>query len=401
MIDFPYLDEICQSTPSKIVFLVVDGLSGLPHPDTDRSELETASTPNLDRLAQKSAAGTTVPVAPGITPGSGPGHMALFGYDPVRYLMGRGVLEALGIGVDLAEDEVAVRGNFCTVDANGIVIDRRAGRIPTGESAPLVELLDQIEVDGVALSVYPVKDHRFVLVIKGAGLGDSVTETDPQAEGVEPLVSVATSPASETTATAANAFVAEARERLQDRDHANMVTLRGFSSRPDLPDMGQRYRLDPAAIAAYPMYRGLADLIGMKVIPTGERFDDEIDTLEASYGDHDFFFLHYKPADAAGEDGDFDGKVRALDALDERVPRITALAPETLVVVGDHSTPSIMGSHSWHPVPLLVHSALTERDGVSLFSERACATGSIGQIPATSVMLLALANAGKLQKFGP
>ena len=401
MIDFPYLDEICRSTPSKIVLLVVDGLGGLPHPDTDRSELETALTPNLDRLAQMSAAGMTVPVAPGVTPGSGPGHMALFGYDPVKYLMGRGVLEALGIGVDLADDEVAVRGNFCTVDGNGLVVDRRAGRIPTEESAQLVELLDEIEVGGAAISVYPVKDHRFVLVMKGAGLDDDVTETDPQAEGVEPRVATATSPESATTANAANSFVAEARGRLHGRSNANMVTLRGFSSRPDLPDMGEQYSLNPAAIAAYPMYRGLADLIGMKVIPTGETFNEELDILEANFGDHDFFFLHYKPADAAGEDGDFDAKVRALEALDSAVPRLTALVPDALVVAGDHSTPAIMGSHSWHSVPLLIHSALTQRDGISVLSERACATGSIGQIPATSVMLLALANAGKLQKFGP
>ena len=401
MIDFPYLQDIAQRTDSRIVMLVVDGLGGLPHPDTGKSELETADLPNLDRLARESACGLTTPVAPGITPGSGPGHMALFGYDPVKYLMGRGVLEALGIGVELGEGEVAARGNLCTVDGDGRLLDRRAGRIPTTEGAPLVDLLDNISVPGVGVSVYPVRDYRFVVVFSGDGLGEDVSETDPQAVGLEPLEAVALSKSAEPTARAANAFVSAARDVLGGRHTANMALLRGFSGLPSLPQMGERYRLRPAAIAAYPMYRGLARLVGMEVLGTGATFDDEISTLEQRWAVFDFFFLHYKPADAAGEDGDFDAKVAALEELDARVPRLLALDPDTLVVVGDHSTPAIMGSHSWHPVPLLVHSPLTRGDGVGGVSERYCASGSIGHIPATSVMMMALAHAGKLRKFGP
>ena len=401
MIDFPYITELCNPTASKIVMLVVDGLGGLPHPDTGKSELETAVTPNLDLLASDSACGLTTPVAPGITPGSGPGHLALFGYDPVKYLIGRGVLEAIGIGVELERGQVAARGNFCTLDESGLLVDRRARRIPTSESVPLVELLNRIEVPNIDVSVYPVRDHRFVLVLSGEGLDERVTETDPQALGVPPMEAKAAVAEAEKTADAVRSFTQQAREILGERSSANMVLLRGFSALPDLPDMGRTYRLNPAAIAAYPMYRGLAHLVGMTVIPTGMTIDDELDTLEEIFHQHDFFFLHYKPADAAGEDGDFAGKVEALEYLDARIPRLIELDIDTLVVAGDHSTPAIMGSHSWHPVPLLVKSSIYGGDGVGEFTERTCASGSIGRIPAVSVMTIALANAGKLHKFGP
>ena len=401
MIDLPYLKDVCRQTSTKIVMLVVDGLGGAPHPDTGKSELECARLPNLDELAGRSAAGLTTPVAHGITPGSGPGHMALFGYDPVKYLMGRGVLESLGIGVDLRPGDVAARGNFCTLDGDGLLVDRRAGRIPAEESSTLVEMLDRIEVPGVSPSVYPVQDYRFVLVLRGDGLSNDVGETDPQRVGAPPIDAEALSSGAKKAADAVNAFVAAARDILGARDRANMVLFRGFSGLPTLPDFGERYSLDPAAVAAYPMYRGLAQLAGMKVLPTGRAFDDELDTIEANFASHDFFFLHYKPADAAGEDGDFDAKVARLEDLDARIPRLLALEPDALVVAGDHSTPAIMAGHSWHPVPLLISSQLTQGDGVEGFSERTCAGGSIGRIPATSVMMLAMAHAGKLVKFGP
>ena len=401
MIDFPYITELCSSTPSKIVMLVVDGLGGLPHPETGKSELETAKTPNLDQLAAQSALGLTTPVAPGITPGSGPGHLALFGYDPVKYLIGRGVLEAIGIGVELKEGEVAARGNFCTVDESGLLVDRRAGRILTSESAPLVELLDRIEVPEADISVHSVRDHRFVLVLSGDGLDERLADTDPQALGVPPLEAEATVPVAEKTAETVRSFTRQAQRILRERSSANRFLLRGFSTLPDIPNMGNTYCLNPAAIAAYPMYRGLTHLVGMKVIPTGMDFDDELDTLEKTFHQHDFFFLHYKPADAAGEDCDFAGKVEALEQLDARLPRLLELEIDTLVVAGDHSTPSIMGSHSWHPVPLMVNSRVYRGDGVGEFNERLCASGSLGRIPAVSVMTIALANAGKLQKFGP
>ena len=408
MIDFPYLDEIVIPTTSKIIMLTVDGLGGLPDPETRKSELETARLPNLDRLAAQSACGLTTPVVPGVAPGSGPGHLGLFGYDPLKYLIGRGVLEALGIGVQLEEGDVAARGNFCTVDPDGLIIDRRAGRISTSATTPLVHGLDQITLPQAELSVYPVQDYRFALVLRGEGVGERVSETDPERHGVPPLDVRALpngdgviSVENQRTAASANVFIAEAKELLREQQPANMILLRGFSHIPHLPSMSERYRLAPAAIAAYPMYRGLASLVGMQVLSTGTTFKDEITTLKERFDDHDFFYIHYKPADTAGEDGDFDAKVQALEALDAFIPALMELQPDVFMVTGDHATPSSIASHSWHPVPFLLHSRWTHGEGVDAFHERACGTGSLGRIPATSVMMLALAHAGKLTKFGP
>ena len=401
MIDLSVIKDCYAATPSKIVMLVVDGLGGLPHPETRRSELETATIPNLDQLAGESACGLTVPVLPGVAPGSGPGHLALFGYDPLKYLIGRGALESMGVEVDLREGDISARGNFCTVDPQERLVDRRAGRIPSEVSIPLCQELDKINVDGVDLRVYPVEGYRFVLHLRGNGLSDMVTETDPQRTGTPALDVKATAPEGHKTADIVNQFISRAKHVLKNEEQANMVLLRGFSGLPDMPAMGDAYALNPAAIAAYPMYRGLASIIGMNVIPTGRAFSDELDTLYENYKNHDFFYIHYKPADAAGEDGNFQAKVEALEALDSHIPRLRELAPDVLMVAGDHATPAIMAAHSWHPVPFLLHSSLTRGEGVESFSERSCGTGSLGRFPATQIMLLALAHAGKLTKFGP
>jgi 2,3-bisphosphoglycerate-independent phosphoglycerate mutase len=401
MIDLEQVQDCYVSTPSKMVLLVVDGLGGLAHPETRLSELETANIPNLDAMAQESACGLTTPVLPGIAPGSGPGHLALFGYDPLKYIIGRGALEALGIDVDLQPGDVAARGNFCTVDNKGLLTDRRAGRIPTQLSAPLCEQLDKIELPGVQLDVYPVQDYRFVLRLRGTGLSEQVTETDPQINGVPALGVQALTRNAEKTATLVNEFVEQARKILAEEVPANMLLLRGWAQLPELPPMGSAYKLNPAGIAAYPMYRGLATVAKMNIIPTGKNFSDEVDTLKKNYDNHDFFFIHYKPADAAGEDGDFGAKVQALEDLDPLIPSIRDLNPDVFMVAGDHSTPAIMAAHSWHPVPFMLNSQLTKGEGVPSFDERSCGLGSIGRIPATSVMHLGLSHAGKLTKFGP
>ena len=401
MIDVEELRDCYTKTPSKMVLLVADGLGGLAHPDTGKSELETAHTPNLDALAQKSACGLTTPVLPGVAPGSGPGHLALFGYDPLKHQIGRGALEALGIEVELAPGDVAARGNFCTVDGDGLLTDRRAGRIPTDLSAPICDRLDRIEIPGVQVDVFSVQDYRFVLRLRGEGLSELVTETDPQVTGAKALEATALKPEAQKTADIVNEFVNQAAHLISEEDRANMLLLRGFAQMPSLPPMGEVYRLDPAAIAAYPMYRGLATVAGMNVIPTGHTFADEVDTLRANWDKHDFFFIHYKPADAAGEDGDFDAKVKCLEELDPFIPQILELEPDVLMVAGDHATPAIMAAHSWHPVPFMLHSKLTNGQGVPTFDEKACALGAIGSIPATSVMVLGLSHAGKMTKFGP
>ncbi len=401
MIDQEELRDCYTSTPSKIVLLVVDGLGGLAHPDTRLSELETAHIPNLDAMAQESACGLTTPVLPGVAPGSGPGHLALFGYDPLKHMIGRGALEALGIDVALQPGDIAARGNFCLVDGDGLLVDRRAGRIPTQLSAPLCERLDKIEIDGVQLDVFPVQDYRFVLRLRGEGLSEFISETDPQVTAAAPLTVKPLAPGATRTAGLVNEFVAQAGKFLAEEERANMVLLRGFARLPDLPPMGEVYRLNTAGIAAYPMYRGLAEVAGMKVIPTGHTFGDEVETLRQNFNNHDFFFIHYKPADAAGEDGDFDAKVKCLEDLDPFIPQIRELEPDVFLVAGDHSTPAIMAAHSWHPVPFMLHSKLTRGEGVPGFNERTCAQGSVGSILATQVMLLAMSHAGKLNKYGP
>jgi 2,3-bisphosphoglycerate-independent phosphoglycerate mutase len=364
---------------SKIVLLSLDGLGGLPRPETGKSELETARIPNLDRLASEGACGLLRHVAPGITPGSGPGHLGLFGYDPLRFLVGRGVLEALGIEYDLRAGDVAARGNFCTVDGAGLITDRRAGRIPTEVCVKLTERLKTIKIPGVDVIVEPVKEHRFVLVLRGAGLGGRLSETDPQVLGKAPLPVRALDGESTRSAEVVNTFVEKARPLLADAAPANMVLLRGFDRLPDLPRFPEAFGLRAAAIAAYPMYRGLAKVVGMDVLKTGGSFADEVATLREHWQSYDFFFVHYKDTDKAGEDGDFDAKVAALERFDAFVPEIQALRPDVLIVSGDHYSGA---------------------DPVTAFNERACAAGTLGLLPAQHLMPLVMANALRLTKFG-
>ncbi len=399
-VDFEHIQEIAQPTPSRIVFLIMDGLGGLPHPTTGLTELETAHTPNLDRLAAAGSCGLSVPVAAGITPGSAPSHLALFGYDPFRYNIGRGILETLGIDFPVEDGDVAVRGNFCTVNEAGVITDRRAGRIATEKNAELCYLLSKISLNGAQLFVRPVREHRFVVVFRGPGLSDQVRDTDPQREGVPPLEPVALSTAGEGMARLARDFVSKARAILSQQHPANMFLLRGFSQHPRLPSMSRVFKLRPVAIASYPMYRGLAKLVGMDVLETGPSIDDELVTLEKAYSDYDFFFIHIKKTDSAGEDGDFERKVKAIEEVDRVIPRLLKLAPDVLVVTGDHSTPATLKGHSWHPVPFLLHSHWCRRHGASRFGESACAAGDLGRFPATDALPLALAHALKLIKYG-
>ena len=400
MIWLDQIREIAKPTSSKIVLLVIDGLGGLPHPETGRTELESAKTPNLDRLAGEGVCGMIDPVGPGITPGSAPGHLALFGYDPFEFTVGRGVLEALGINFDLKEGDVAARGNFCTVDESGVLSDRRAGRISTERCSELCQLLDGASIEGVRILVSPVKEHRFVVVFRGDGLSSELSDSDPQREGVPPKNVIPLSAEAAKAAHIANEFIAKARATLADRSPANMVLLRGFANYPDFPKMREVFSLKPAAIAAYPMYRGLAKVVGMDVLPTGATIEDEIVTLAEHYQSYDFFFLHVKEADIAGEDGDFARKVSVIEQVDLALPRLIDLDPEVIIVTADHSTPAVLKGHSWHPVPFLLRSKWCRPDGVAEFSERACISGALGRFPATQVMPLALANALKLKKFG-
>jgi 2,3-bisphosphoglycerate-independent phosphoglycerate mutase len=392
--------ELCVKNDTKIVLYVGDGLGGLPQQPGGLTELETARTPNLDALAKIGVLGSSIPVFPGIAPGSGPGHLGLFGYDPIKYLIGRGALEATGIGFELAEGDVAIRANFCTLDAAGNITDRRAGRIPTDESTPLAVKLREVSIPGVEVFVEPVKEHRFVIVLRGGGLEGSVHDTDPQRTGVPPLDPQATDPASQKTADVAREFVKQARAILKGEPQANGLTLRGFSGKPSLPSYEEVYGLKAAAIAVYPMYKGLARLVGMDVVGQARSLDDEMTVLEQNWSKYDFFFVHFKYTDSTGEDGDFAAKVAKTEEFDAAVPRITALGPDVLIVTGDHSTPSMLKSHSWHPVPTLLVAKNCRTDACQKFGETECLYGGLGQFEAKYLMPLALANAGRLAKYG-
>jgi 2,3-bisphosphoglycerate-independent phosphoglycerate mutase len=392
--------ELHVQNDSKIVMLVADGLGGLPIELGGKTELETARTPNLDALARRGVLGGSIPVCPGISPGSGPGHLGLFGYDPIKYLIGRGALEATGIGFELTDRDVAVRCNFCTVDAGGKITDRRAGRIPSEESAPLAIKLRQVKIDGVEVFVEPVQEHRFVVVFRADGLGDNVGDTDPQRTGVAPHVPKGDDAASEKTASAAAAFFRQATVLLAGEKKANSLTMRGFSAKPALPSYEEVYGLRGAAIAVYPMYKGLASLAGMKVIGAAKTLEEQVDVLEKHWNDFDFFFLHFKYTDSTGEDGNFSAKVKRVEEFDAAIPRVEKLKPTVLIVTGDHSTPSAMRSHSWHPVPTLLVSDICRPDACQSFGEAECVRGGLGQFKAKYLMTLALSNAGRMGKYG-
>ena len=388
---------------SKIVMLVADGLGGLPNVPGGGSELETANTPHLDALAARGVQGASIPVAPGISPGSGPGHLGLFGYDPLKYVIGRGALEATGIGFELQPGDVAIRCNFCTLDDTGCITDRRAGRIPTEQSVPLVHRLRDITIPNLEIYVEPVKEHRFVVVLRGTGMGGDVRDTDPQATGVPPLEPLAVDPqdaASVRTAECATEFLRQASGVLSSEPQANFHTMRGFAVKPELPTYAEVYGLRAAAIAVYPMYKGLARLVGMEIEGAAQSLSEQIAVLEACWKTYDFFFVHFKYTDSTGEDGDFAAKVEKIEELDGCIPQIMDLDPTVMVVTGDHSTPSFLRAHSWHPVPTLLVSDCCRPDPETAFNESTCIRGGLGQFEARHLMTLALANAGRLGKYG-
>ncbi len=401
MVDQEFVSKLVTKNDSKIVMLVFDGLGGLPHPVTGKTELETAVHPNLDKLASSGVCGLSYPIAPGITPGSGPAHESLFGYDPLKYVIGRGLLDTLGIDFEFANGDLAARGNFCTLDTKGIITDRRAGRIASDKANQLCsEILNGIEIEGIKTFVLPVKEHRFSVIFRGAGLGDKLNDSDPQHEGLNAHEVKAQAADSAFAAKIVNAFILEANKRLSKEVPANGILLRGFSKMIDMPSFDEIYQLNAAAIALYPMYRGLACLVGMKVLKTGTTLQSEFVTLKEQFSNFDFFYIHIKYTDSAGEDGDFDRKVKVIEEVDGYLSVLNELKPDVVIVTGDHSTPAVMKGHSWHPVPLLINSALCRADKATQFNETQCLSGGLGHISAQSIMPIALANAGRLIKYG-
>jgi 2,3-bisphosphoglycerate-independent phosphoglycerate mutase len=391
-----------KKTDSKIVFLIMDGLGDIPAQGKD-TPLAEAETPNMDKLAERGCLGLCDPIAPGLTPGSGPAHLSLFGYDPVKNNVGRGLLSAFGLDFDLDPMDLAMRGNFCTIDEDGNVTDRRAGRIPDETNREACQkILDNIKLpDGVELFLRTESQHRVLVVMRAHGLSDQVEETDPQATGVPPNEPRAHNADAEKTERLLSDMLQQIKEILKDNHPANMVLLRGYSKPLSLPTFNERYKLDAVAIAEYPMYRGLARLVGMNVLPPYKDFNDCLSRLKKAWDDNDFFFVHVKKTDSYGEDGNFENKKKIIEEVDKTiVPGVTALNPDVLVISCDHSTPWSMASHSWHPVPVLMVAESIRTDRCTKFTELDCQSGSMGRNLSTSLMPLALAHAGKLEKFG-
>jgi len=394
------MKKLKKKNDSKIVLLVADGLGGLPLEPGGKTELETANTPHLDALAKNGTLGRSIPVLPGITPGSGPGHLGLFGYDPLEFNIGRGVLEGLGIDFELGPDDVAIRGNYCSLDEQGNITDRRAGRIGSEIGEALCKKLDKIEIPGVEVFVRHVKEYRLVIVLRAKGLGGDVNDTDPQKTGVPPLEPVGENEASQKTAELCKEFLKQAAVILKDDHPANLLTMRGIAKLPEIPTFEEVYGTRAAAIAVYPMYRGLARLVSMDVQDAGQTLESQMDCLEKIWDDYDFFFVHYKYTDSTGEDGNFAAKVAKTEEVDTCIPRIKALNPDVLIVTGDHSTPAKMKAHSWHPVPVLLSAENARFDACQSFGESECIQGGLGQFEAKYLMWLAMAHAGRMEKYG-
>jgi 2,3-bisphosphoglycerate-independent phosphoglycerate mutase len=399
----PYLiTDLVVPASSKIVFIILDGLGGIQMQPGGGTELQVAHKPNLDQLAADSSCGLLEPVSPGITPGSGPAHFALFGYDPIQYNIGRGILEATGIDFPLTEKDVVARVNFATVDKEGKVVDRRAGRISTETNARICrKLQDSLRLpENLEIILAPVKEHRAVLILRGEGLQGEIQDTDPEREGVAPLEPKALIPAAEKTASLVKEIVRQSRQILAEESKANMILLRGFAKHTQYPSFKERYGLQALAIAVYPMYRGISRLVGMRVLSNVHSHEEEFKALEENFADYDFFFLHIKETDSRGEDGDFNGKVAVIEEVDRFIPRVRALHPDVLVVTGDHATPAKLRSHSWHPVPVLLHSPWALVDEVKKFDEINCLRGALGKLSSLNLMPLVLAHARRLTKFG-
>lgn len=397
------LSSLADESGTKILMIVMDGLGGLDF-DGRGTALEVANIPNMDVLASESACGLFDPVRPGITPGSGPGHLSLFGYDPLEFEIGRGILSALGVAFPIVAGDLAARANFATMAPRGFITDRRAGRIPTEKCIELCqELSDKISIPGVEIHIKPEKEHRAAVIFRGAGLSAGLSDSDPQHTGVPPLDVKALdekNEAAKSTAAMINEFLRKAKEVLAPHSPANMMLLRGFDQYQKIPTMPELYHLQCAAIATYPMYKGVARLVGMDIIEGASNLEEQVALLEKSWSDYTFFYFHVKYMDSRGEDGDFEGRVKVAEEFDTLLPRIRTLKPDVLIITGDHSTPAKMKAHSFHPVPVSLCADIARKDDVTQFSEKAFLYGALGRIHGTDIIPLALAHAGKLVKYG-
>jgi len=398
--------ELTLKTKAKLVLVVLDGLGDIATKEQSYlTPLEAAATPNLNAIVKDSAQGRMIPVAPGITPGSGPGHLGLFGYDPLEFQVGRGVIEALGLGLELKPGDVCARANFATLDKRGIVTDRRAGRIPTETCEKLVALLSAKikKIGDTQVIIKAGKEHRFVVVFRGPGLEGPLTDADPNREGFQiPTVRPRdeNNAGQKKMAALVADFYSVALSALAKEKPANGFLMRGIAHQPHIPLFEERYLLKPACLAVYPMYKGLAQLVGMKKIEGPQTIAEQFERYLQEHENYDFFFIHYKYTDKAGEDGNFAAKKKAIEDFDAALPILLKKKPDVLAVTGDHSTPCALHGHSWHPQPVLLHSACSGSDKLERFTETGANLGSLGVFEAKFLIRLMQANAKMFDKFG-
>ena len=398
--------ELTLKPTGKLALVVLDGVGDVATREQGYlTPLEAAATPNMDALAKDAAQGRMIPVAPGITPGSGPGHLGLFGYDPLEFKVGRGVIEALGLGLELRAGDVAARANFCTLDAKGIVTDRRAGRIDTKVCEDLCALLSQKvkKVGDAEVIIKPGKGHRFVVVFRGKGLEGPLTDADPHREGFPVPASTAVNakdPKARKAAKLVADFYKAALPVIAQKKPANGFLMRGIAHQPHIPLFKDRYGLRPACIAVYPMYKGLAQLVGMAKLEGPQTIAEQFERYLAEYDNYDYFFIHFKYPDMYGEDGNFEAKKKAIEEFDAALPILLRKKPDVLAITGDHSTPCVMKGHSWHPQPVMLHSAISGSDKLDRFTETGANQGSLGIFAAKHLIRLMQANAKMFDKFG-
>jgi 2,3-bisphosphoglycerate-independent phosphoglycerate mutase len=397
---FELIRKIKQPSREKILFLVLDGLGGLP--EGGQTELEAAKTPTIDRLAGISETGLMNPILSGITPGSGPGHFALFGYDPLQYVIGRGILSALGVRFPIREGDLAARVNFATIDETGNITDRRAGRISDEVNKKMCEKIRTISLQGVEFFIETEKEHRAALIFRGRGFSENLSETDPQKTGVPPLIvnPLDTERVTKETADRLNHFLGEVRSTLAREHPANMILLRGFALHTKIPSLQDIYGLNACAIAGYPMYRGLASLVGMEVIDVESGVRSQFEKVRDLWGKYDFYFVHIKYTDSSGEDGDFQRKVSVIEEVDGELNTLLDLQPDVFVLTADHSTPASYKAHSWHPVPVLLRSRWSRHSSLKKFGESELLRGTLGIMSSLDLMPLVMAHSGRLAKFG-
>jgi 2,3-bisphosphoglycerate-independent phosphoglycerate mutase len=398
--------ELTLKPTAKMALVVMDGVGDIAIKKYNyMTPLEAARTPNLDALCRDSIQGRLTPVAPGVTPGSGPGHLALFGYDPIEFQVGRGVIEALGLGLELKAGDVAARANFCTLDAKGIVTDRRAGRIPTSVCEELCALMAKKikKIGDCEVIIKPGKEHRFVVVFRGKGLEGPMTDADPHREGLTIPKSMPVDPKSakaKKVAKLIEEFYKLALPVLAGKQPANGFLMRGIAHQPEIPMFEDRYKMKAACIAVYPMYKGLAQLVGMTKIEGPQTIAEQFKRYKAEYDNYDFFFIHFKYTDKFGEDGNYEAKKKAIEDFDAALPILLEKRPDVIAITGDHSTPAPMKGHSWHPQPVLLTSAISGSDKLERFTETGANQGSLGVMEGKYLLRHMQANAMQFDKFG-